>query len=237
MFEAQTELLGGNAAGAQEKVDAAKKDLMQFGELLQPFAPKIATEIGAGAAMLRPYDNGDNVAELSAARASIWALVLKGGYAATLKAIEQNQPDAAQQWLQVRAFRKSTKLNSARADATQALADWRAGKLSQSEATAVTKADLLDAYNALMREALSATEKAAAKQIKESAAENAALAQGYFGIVQSEFETQRGKEQTNALQNDFAQLIQSAISGDWKSLVTSSRRHSSLGWMDLTPCR
>ena len=146
--------------------------------------------------------------------------MLKGGYAATLKAIEQNQPGDAQDWLQVRAFRKSTKLNAARADATQALADWSAGKLSQSETIAATKADLLDAYNALLREALSATEKSAAKQIKESAAENAALAQGYFGIVQAEYETQRGKEQTNAVQKNFVQLIQSATTGDWSSLIT-----------------
>ena len=160
----------------------------------------------------------------------MWALVLKGGYAATLKAIEQNQPDAAQQWLQVRAFRKSTKLSSARADATQALADWRAGKLSQSEAIAATKADLLDAYNALLREALSATEKAAAKQIKESAAENAALAQGYFGIVQSEFETQRGKEQTARLQDAFKQYIAEAVTGDWASVV--SHQSSVVNFLD-----
>ena len=138
MFEAQTELLGGNAAGAQAKLDVAKQELARYTELLQPFAPEVADEIGRGAALLRPYDNGDNAAEFAAARASAWALMLKGGYAATLKAIEQNQPEAAQQWLQIRAFRKSTKLSSARADATQALADWRAGKLSQSDAIAAT---------------------------------------------------------------------------------------------------
>ena len=56
MFEAQTELLGGNAAGAQEKLDVAKQALTRYTELLQPFAPEVATEIGMGGvgAGLRP---------------------------------------------------------------------------------------------------------------------------------------------------------------------------------------
>ena len=217
LFDAQNALLGGDASTAKTQLAQAQAALGTFADQLKPFDAALARQIVGQAAEL---PNFQSTPDLGARRAMMWALVLRSGYTATLSAIDQNQPDAAQQWLQIRVFRKSTRMTTASANATQALVEWKAGTLDASAAKAAVQADLQDTYTALLRDALSSTEKAISKKIPESAAENAATAQGYFGIVRDAYVNQHGEAQARQLDAELAQLTQASIAGDWAKVTS-----------------
>lgn len=215
LFNAQTAVLDGDTATAKAQLAQARTALGTFVEQLTPFDAPLAQEITARAAQLSDFTSSP---DLAARRAYVWALVLRGGYTATLSAIDQNQPDAAQQWFQIRVFRKTTRVTMASANGTQALADWRAGKTNAAHVKTQVQTDLQDTYTAVLRDALSAVEKAIDKEIPESAAENAATAHGYFGIIRDAFAAQHGAAEAAQLDQSLAQLTDAAVAGQWDAV-------------------
>jgi high-affinity iron transporter len=96
---------------------------------------------------------GDQPA-LAAARGAARAALLRGAYAGALAAAGRTDAAEARSWLLLRDFRTATRFTRAGADATEAVAALEAGRLSPRATRAAIAKDLLDAYQARLRELL-----------------------------------------------------------------------------------
>ena len=97
--------------------------------------------------------DGD-VRALAAARGAFAAAVLRGSAAVTLSATDRGEAAVARRWLLLRDFRTATRFTRPGADATLAIERLGEGRVAPKAAhTAVVK-DLLDGYQARMRELL-----------------------------------------------------------------------------------
>jgi len=163
------------------------------------FAPEfraIANEVDAQAQRhfaeaKHALDARDETA-FAAARASIWTAVLNGSYRLTEAAVNKGDGDTARQWLGVREFRRATRFSRPNTDATLAIEDLGAGKLTPQAASAAVQADLLDTYQARLSEALSAAKAAEKNNFAVRRAEYMALAAGYFEVLAPAYRQQRG---------------------------------------------
>ena len=107
-----------------------------------------------------PSREGDSTA-LAGARGAARAAILRGSYAATLAAVDRGDADAARGWLLLREFRTATRFTRPGADATIAVGRLGAGKLDPERAHAAVQKDLLDAYQARLRELLDDAQRGA----------------------------------------------------------------------------
>ena len=124
--------------------------------------------------------DGD-VRALAAARGAFAAAVLRGSAAVTLSATDRGEAAVARRWLLLRDFRTATRFTRPGADATLGDRAPRRGQASAPKAahTAVAK-DLLDGYQARMRELLDDANAAAERGFATRQAEASAQAAGYW---------------------------------------------------------
>jgi high-affinity iron transporter len=214
LFAAQLALQSADQAAAEAELAEARSALAALAAQLAPLAPAAAEAIGRESAALVL----GSPPSFAASRAQLWASVLGGGMQATLAAIERGDTAAAQQWLQVRVFRKANRLTRVSADATTALAAWSVGEISAAQAATVVRADLLDGYVAQTRETLGALTKLAERQSTASAAEQAGLAAGYFAIARAAYAEQRGAAAADSLSATLGALLSAALASDWPTL-------------------
>lgn len=219
LVAAQVALLAQDQAEAQAQAQSAQTALIGVAQQMQPLAPVAAQTLEQSA---RALTLGTPV-QFADRRAQLWTQLLDGSMQATLAAIAQNNPDAAQAWLRVRAFRKATKVVRSSADATQALAAWRNGTFTSEQAQDAVRADLLDSYQALARESLAAVRESADRQAQASTAEQAALAAGYFAIVRASYANQRGEQPAQALQAQFEGLRATSAAADWPQVIAQQQ--------------
>ena len=99
---------------------------------------------------------------------------------------------AARSWLLVRDFRAATRFTRPGVDATTALDALAAGELERAAAVTQIRKDLLDAYQARLGDYLDEAEQELDRGFGPAAAESAALVRGYWLILASEYEEQRG---------------------------------------------
>ena len=171
-------------------------------------APRIAGELRAGDPRRRPRRRrrgrggaarggaaaarrGDAV-RLAAARGAARAAVLRGSFAATLAAVERGDAAAARDWLLLREFRTATRFTRPGANATIAVQQLERGRLDARRAYDAVDKDLLDAYQARLRELLDDAGVGAERDLPERRAEAAAQAAGYFEILAERYEEDRG---------------------------------------------
>ncbi|HEY1276739.1 MAG TPA: hypothetical protein VGF25_17650, partial [Thermoleophilaceae bacterium] len=155
---------------------------------------------------------GDDVA-LAAARGAVRAGVLRGAYAATLEAVEADRASAARSWLLLREFRTATRFTRPGADGTLAVERLAHGEERPARAAATVRKDLLDAYQARLRELLDDAVRGAEHGLPVRVAEAAAQAEGYFAILAPRYEHDRGAAETEKATNAFAALRAAAIEG------------------------
>ena len=103
-------------------------------------------------------------------------MLLQTAYHQTLAAVRRRDLDTARGWLLVREYRPPTRFTRAPADATVALDSLASGRMSAPTAAGEVRADLLDTYDALLRDALVRVGDAADRGFAVRTAQGAALA-------------------------------------------------------------
>lgn len=149
---------------------------------------------------------GDSAA-FAVARARIWTGLLAGGYAQVEQAVAKGDAATAQRWLPLREFRHATRFSRPDADATKAIDGLATGTVSQADAQAALRADLLDTYQARLTEALHDTTTAQQQGFAARRAEAAALAEGYFALLAPAYAEQRGQQPLAQAQAALAALV------------------------------
>jgi high-affinity iron transporter len=206
--------LSSDPQAAQNHLDSAYGHYQSgLAASISKLAPSIHQQIStgfthAGAAI----GNGDGVA-FAAARAEIWTALLAAGYSATQQALRAGDGNMAQQWLTLREYRTATRFTRPNADATLAIARFRAGQASQDEALQAFSADLLDTYQARLTEALGDLVAADQEQFASRRAEFGTLAAGYFAILVPAYAEQRGNAALTTATEQFSALQIASLTG------------------------
>jgi len=224
LFDAQAELILGTperaareVRGARATYDHALARALQIGD-----AERAAAVRRGLAAAERAAQAGDSVA-LAAARGAVRAALLHGAYEATLAAVARGEATAARGWLLLREFRTATRFTRPGADATLALRRLARGRIAPAAARAAIIKDLLDAYQARLRELLEDAARGDADGLPERRAEAAAQAEGYFGILAERYAQDMGEQAAVAARAAYAAMRRAALAGDDRAF---ERAHS-----------
>ena len=163
----------------------------------------------------------DDPRALAAARGEARAALLGGAYAVTLDSAGRGDAAATRSWLLLRDFRTATRFSRPGADATEAVDLLAKGKISPSAARIAVAKDLLDGYQARQRELLKDADAAREKGFASGEAEAAAQAAGYWDILAARYREDRGADAAGAAGRAFAQLRDSAETGDKAAAATA----------------
>ena len=137
-----------------------------------------------------------------------------------LRATERGDAAEAARWLLVREFRPPTKLSRPGSDATLANVQLAAGARSPAKAAAALRADLLDTYQSRLRDALGAVAPALANELPITAAQQAALAEGFWRVLAPSYRAQVGVAQEAAIAGGLAALTRAARAGRTAEVAT-----------------
>lgn len=148
---------------------------------------------------------GDQVA-LARARAHAWTALLYGAAIGLENSVVAGKAELARDWLAVREFRVASSLTRLNADATEAVEDLAASKIQPQDALAAIRSDVLDGYQARFNDALRDLNSSEARGFKTLAAEQKALAMGYFRILEPSFKEQRGAKKAAEIQTQLLAL-------------------------------
>lgn len=163
--------------------------------------------------------NGDSSA-LAAARGRLWTALLQGSQTLTLSTLQAGDSASAAEWLRLREYRESTRVNTVDDPSALAIADVEQNQLSAEEAAGIVSNDLRDAYFFRLRDSLTQIEVAVEKNFPTRAAEWAGQAAGYFSILQADMSEKLGADETAALRDSFSALEAAALIEDWSSVQT-----------------
>lgn len=169
--------------------------------LLSTRLPSVRTEVDAWLELL---PETEEEAGFAAARAAIWTALLRGGQVEVLKRIVEGDAAGANDLLGLREFRRATRFSRPGNAATLAVAALAAGSSDAASAADVVRANLLDAYQARLNDALIDLRAAIAAGYQVRTAEQAALARGYFTILAPAYAEQRGAAALAAAEAAFA---------------------------------
>jgi len=215
LFDAQTELILTDAGVAARDVRAARA--AYGGDLraaLQEHAP--AADRAARRALRRAQAAvaADDDLALAAARGDLRGALYRGSYAVTLAAVRAGDAQTAAAWLKLREFRTATRFTRPGVDATRAVRDLARGETTPPEAALIVEKDLLDAYQARLREHLADADAAGEKGNDARRGEAAAHAAGSFAILADRYEEERGAQERARATEAFARLRAAAIAAD-----------------------
>ncbi len=197
LFDAQAELILGDPQRAARIVAHAREHAG-------------ALELPGLVAAQRAAARGDRVA-LAAARGQVRAALFRASFERTLAAVSAGEVQQARAWLLLREFRTATRFTRAGADATLALRSLARGRLSADAARAAVAKDLLDAYQARLRELLDDAARGDERDLPERRAEAAAQAEGYFAILADRYAQDRGRAALADARAAFAALSGAAL--------------------------
>ena len=169
----------------------------------------------------------DDGTALAAARGAARAAIFRGSYAATLAAVDRGDAKAAQQWLLLREFRTATRFTRPGANATLALERLGEGKLDAKRAHDAVAKDLLDAYQARLRELLDDAARGAERELPARTAEAAAQANGYFQILAARYAEDRGADAAAQARQAYADLQRTALGTDTAAFTAAHDRAAS----------
>jgi high-affinity iron transporter len=214
LFEAQSALIVDGPRQAVAAVTRARShyDGALASELRAADASADRDVRSALAAAARAARAGDDT-RLAAARGAARAAVFRGAFAATLAAVDRGDARAARDWLLLREFRTATRFTRPGADATVAVAQLQRRRLTRAAAHGAVAKDLLDAYQARLRELLDDAARGEERDLPVRRAEAAAQAEGYFAILAPRYRQDRGVGAAARAQDAFAHLRASALAG------------------------
>jgi high-affinity iron transporter len=225
LFDAQTELIIGTRASAERAVArgaAAYGGRLRAGiRTADPSADRAARAALSGAAAA--VRDGD-AAALAAARGGLRAAIFRGSYAATLDAVDRGDAAAAKSWLLLREFRTATRFTRPGANATIAIRRLGEGKLAPARAHDAVAKDLLDAYQARLRELLDDATVGIDRDLPSRRAEAAAQAAGYFTILAPRYAEDRGAAAAADARAAYAELRRTALGRDVDAFAAARDR-------------
>jgi high-affinity iron transporter len=215
LFDAQTELIIGTGASAERAVargaDAYRGQLRAGIRAADPAADRDArAALAAAAKAVRRED----AAALAGARGALRAAIFRGSFAATLAAVDRGDAAAAKSWLLLREFRTATRFTRPGADATLAVERLGEGKLDARRAHDAVEKDLLDAYQARLRELLDDAARGVERDLAPRRTEAAAQAAGYFEILSARYAEDRGEAAAADARAAYAELRRTALGDD-----------------------
>ncbi|HEY7076413.1 MAG TPA: FTR1 family protein, partial [Solirubrobacteraceae bacterium] len=229
LFDAQAELIVGTRATAERQVDrgaAAYRGRLRAGvAAADPAADKA---VRAALADARAAVARRDATALAAARGAARAAIFRGSYAATLAAVERGDAATARGWLLLREFRTATRFTRPGADGTLAVQRLAAGKLDAAHARDAVQKDLLDAYQARLRDLLEDASRGADRDLPVRRAEAAAQAQGYFEILAARYAQDRGAAATADARAAYADLRRTALGKDVAAFSAARDRAASV---------
>ena len=150
-------------------------------------------------------------AAFAAARAQAWTGILAGSYTIVEDAIQNGDGTTARTWLLLREFRTATRFSRPNIGATVTVENFISGNTSAEDALLAVRADVLDTYQARLRESLHDLQAADANGFASRRAELAVLAEGYFFILSPAYLEQRGSAGLQEAQAAFSGLSSSAM--------------------------
>jgi len=206
------------AAGLADQAADAAPPLLQA---LRAAAPVQAARIERSLAAAKAAARGDEGSELAVARADVWTAILAAGYRLVAEALERGNVAEAQRWLLVREFRKPTRFSRAGADATLALNALAESGSAPAKARAAVRADLLDTYQARLRSTLELLDEAWTLGYPVRTAGLAALAGGYFQILEGAYRSQRGGQAADRATEAFQVLLAAARAMDAEAFTAA----------------
>ena len=166
----------------------------------------------------------DDDLALAAARGDIRGALYQGSYAVTLDAVAAGQAARAATWLKLREFRTATRFTRPGVDGTRAVADLARGAVGPAAARLIVAKDLLDAYQARLREHLADADAAADNGNDARRAGAAAHAAGSFEILAGRYREERGAAETQEARDAFADLRAAAIAADDAAFAAARER-------------
>jgi high-affinity iron transporter len=229
-LEAQTQML---FAARAEDPDAA---YLEAGKALDEALAQYESDFAPIFAEIAPASNdaiqlaaadaesavasADSVA-LGSARGRLWTALLWGSYEAVRTSLESGDTAAAQDWLRLREYRQATRVSVVENVSGRAFTAYEAGEIDLTELQTRVMNDLNDTYFFRFRAALNEAEAAAYKGMNTRAAEWAGLAQGYFTILETDYNTKQGVDQTALLQASLDSLTALTLSSDAEAVGTT----------------
>src|SRR3954468_2711991 len=189
LFEAQTELvLSGPAAASRDVAQARAAYRGELRDGMGAVDPVVREALADAARAVRRDDQPG----LAAARGTVRAALFRGAFAKTLGAAGGGDAATAKQWLLVREYRTATRFTRPGASATLALDQLGRGKIAAPAARAAVAKDLLDAYQARLRDLLADARRGIDQDLAVRRAEASAQAAGYFAILAGRYREDRG---------------------------------------------
>ncbi|MCC7447961.1 MAG: iron permease [Anaerolineae bacterium] len=208
LFNAQADLIRGKAADATAKV--AQAEALYRDTLRKAFEPAIAELVDGAFKTAATAATDGSTAAFAALRSQIWTGLLDGSTRITLAAVRAGDVQTAQRWLLLRGFRGSTRFSRPNADATLALNALASGVITPEAALQAVRADLYDAYQAQLNEALTDADQAYERRFVIKQAEAAGLAAGYFHMLGTAYLEQRSADQYTVASEAFTALVNAA---------------------------
>ena len=132
--------------------------------------------------------------------------LFRGAYAVVTEASARGDATTAKRWLLLREYRTATRFTRPGAQGTLALDQLARGKLTPEAAEQAVKKDLLDAYQARLRDLLVDARRGVEQDLPARRAEAAAQAAGYFAILAPRYAEDRGKAGEEQASAAFAAL-------------------------------
>ncbi|GGR60526.1 iron permease [Deinococcus seoulensis] len=215
-------------AAATRLTRQARQDAAPLLSALNAADPASARAVSAALTRAETAARQQDPAALARARADAWTALLRGSLRALERAVLAADAPAARQWLAVREYRVASSLTRLNADATAAAEALAAGTLAPQAALSAIRSDLLDAYQARLNDALRDLQLSQQRGFRTLAAEQQALAAGYFRILAPAYAGQRGQAATQSLQADLNALPGSLARvtqqlGDFRAAPLSAR--------------
>jgi high-affinity iron transporter len=193
LFDAQTELVLDGPDAASKDVAHARGaydgDLRDTLRTADPAADEAIT--GGLRDAAKAVRDGDQAA-LASARGATRAGLFRGAYAVITESTARGDAATAKRWLLLREYRTATRFTRPGAHATLALDQLGRGKTSPKAAEQAVAKDLLDAYQARLRELLADARRGIEQDFPARRAEAAAQAAGYFAILAPRYAEDRG---------------------------------------------
>ncbi|HWK26567.1 MAG TPA: FTR1 family protein [Solirubrobacter sp.] len=194
LFDAQTELVLTGPRAATK--DVARARAAYAGDLratLRAADRDADAAIGDGLKAAASAARAGDQTALAAARGSVRAGLFRGAYSVTTEATARGDAATAKRWLLLREYRTATRFTRPGAHATLALDQLARGKTTPRAAEQAVAKDLLDAYQARLRELLADARRGVEQNLPARRAEAAAQAAGYFAILAPRYAQDRGE--------------------------------------------
>ena len=224
LFDAQDAALFGDRGDAAAAVRSARRAAGRaLAGGLAAADPGAARHVRAALRDAGAAARAEDPVALAAARGTAYAALLEAGAHAAMDAAGRGDARAASDWLLLRDFRTATRFTRPGVDATLAVDGLAARRVRPRTARLAVAKDLLDTYQAKLRELLDDAAEAAEKRFRPRTAEASTQAAGYWRILRDRYREDLGGAALRRADAAFAAYAAAARGGDAASLARARR--------------